>query len=214
MVSRALVVALITSVCFASQAFAASWSDPHPHKGELQKYKGKPPTVKVSDADKTKLKAGEPVYKTIKSKKGGRGVAVFYVNASVDKVWKTIGNYKRYPKYVGEVKRTRVYGKTDKGSKVWFEVESWGVKVEYFIDHVENDAEKWVTWHLDYSKESDLGDSVGFWQLKKVDDKTTQVAYSVDLTTRGWVPGFIKTMLVDNGLKTATSWVKVHSEKK
>ena len=208
-------VAMIASVSLAaSAATAADWDKPHVNKGLLSRYKGAPPSVDLTKDDLSKLKAGKAVYKTIEAKSGGRGVAVFYVDAPPSKVWKVINSYPKYPSYIDEVKEIKVYEKKGDHEKVWFKVSSWGVGIEYFIDHKSNDKEMWTTWHLDYTKESDLADSVGFWKLTPIDGgKRTQVAYSVDIKTRGWVPGFIRTMLVDNGLKTATSWVKKHSEK-
>ena len=35
-----------------------------------------------------------------------------------------------------------------------------------------------------------------------------------DVQVRGWIPGFIRSLFVDKGLKQATQWVKVQSEKK
>jgi len=39
-----------------------------------------------------------------------------------------------------------------------------------------------------------------------------RVEYSVNLRLQGWVPGFLKKILVDQGLEDATRWVKVQSE--
>jgi hypothetical protein len=207
-------VPLIASLALATPAFAADWDKPHINKGVLSKYTGAPPSVDLTEKDVAKLQSGKPVYKTIEAKTGGRGVAVFYVDATPAKVWKVIGSYPQYTSYIKEVKDIKVYESKGGHDKVWFKVSSWGVGIEYFIDHISNEKELWTTWHLDYSKESDLKDSVGFWKLTPIDGgKRTQVAYSVDLKIRGWVPGFIRTMLVDNGLKTATSWVKKYSEK-
>jgi hypothetical protein len=41
----------------------------------------------------------------------------------------------------------------------------------------------------------------------------SQVEYSVSLSL-GWVPGFIKNLIVDKGLEEATVWVRVQSEKR
>ena len=90
-----------------------------------------------------------------------------------------------------------------------------GLSVEYFIDHRFREASKYVTWTLDYDRESDLDESVGFWKLDPYngDPNRTRVIYSVDIAVRGWVPGFIRTLLVDQGLKEATGWIKRESEK-
>jgi hypothetical protein len=73
-----------------------------------------------------------------------------------------------------------------------------------------------LTWTLDYSRSSDLDDSVGFWRVTPVEGAPdrAQVEYSVDIAISSWVPGFVRNLLVDDGLKQATSWVKVQSEKR
>lgn len=38
------------------------------------------------------------------------------------------------------------------------------------------------------------------------------VSYSADLVMKGYVPGFVTTMLQKTALKSAVSWVKKHSE--
>ena len=89
-----------------------------------------------------------------------------------------------------------------------------GVEVEWFIRHVLNTDKGYVTWTLDYDRESDLDDSIGYWRVSpsKKDPNVTRVEYSVNIRLRGWVPAFIKKILVDQGLEDATSWVKVQSE--
>ena len=68
---------------------------------------------------------------------------------------------------------------------------------------------------LDYSKESDLDDSTGYWLIypSPTDPNKTRVEYSVDIRIKGWVPSFIEDMLADQGLEDATRWVKRESEK-
>ena len=89
-----------------------------------------------------------------------------------------------------------------------------GINVEYFIDHTYPAGEDWGTWTLDYSRESDLDDSVGMWRVTALPDdpSKSRVEYSVDIKVSGWVPGFVRDMLVKQGLKDATSWVKEQAE--
>ena len=73
-----------------------------------------------------------------------------------------------------------------------------------------------MSWTLDYGRESDLDDSTGYWLVypSPLDPQKTRVEYSVVLLIKGWVPGFIQTMLADSGVENATKWVKREAEKK
>lgn len=214
---RAEVFALALTFCVAlvpHLALAADASKPHDHKGELKPYPEKYTPVSLSSAEKAQVAAGKPVFKKTEGDAGGRGVAVFKVNAPPAVVWDTLKAFERYPDWIDNVDEVEVYRKKGEDIDVRFEISSMGFSVEYFITHRFRDANKYATWTLDYSRQSDLGDSVGFWKVDEVegDPGSSVVTYSVDIKIKSWVPGFIRTLLVDNGLKTATSWVKKQSE--
>ena len=90
-----------------------------------------------------------------------------------------------------------------------------GVSLEYFIDHTYSAKNSVLTWTLDYSKLSDLIDSVGYWSAVPHPTKPgfTRLYYSVDAAFPSWVPGFIVNVLTSKALTDATGWVKVESEK-
>ncbi len=200
---------------------ALAHADAHPHQGVLTPYAGKPPKVKLTAADLTALAKGEPVKKQMESKgsKGGRGLAVQDIAAPPQTVWGRILDFKRYPKMVENVKECSVYENKmskqgDGHIKTRFVIGTFAISIEYFIDHVLNQKEGWMTWTLDYTRESELHDSVGFWFVDKHPTKEgwTRLYYSVDLAVSGWVPGFVEDMLREEGLTRATSWVKKEAE--
>jgi hypothetical protein len=218
--ARPFLVLLLASL-LAAPSIAADWTKPHPHKGTLQPFAGEPPPLKLSDGERAKLATGKPVFRQMEDAAGtgGRGMAVFYVDAPRTTVWSVIADFKSYPKWIDDVKETKVYGK--QGSEaavqtvdVFMKIGRMGVSVEYFIRHVFHHDAHWMTWTLDYGKESDIDDSVGFWRVTPMagEPQRSIVEYSVDLKVKGWVPGFIKDALLDSGLKAATRWVKVQSE--
>lgn len=211
-----LCVALLIASVPASPAFAADKDKPHPHKGVLKPYPRPPPPLKLTAAEQALIDAGKPVMRQAEADAGGRGTAIFAVKASPDVTWATINEFASYPKFIKEVKKCEVYKRNGGKIDVEFKIESFPVEITYFIHHDYDMANRWGTWTLDYSRESDLDDSVGFWRVNSVEGKPNEavVEYSVDIAIKGWVPGFIRQMLVDDGLKTATSWVKVQSEKR
>jgi hypothetical protein len=209
-------LALVLPLVLASSAFAADATKPHAHKGVLKPYPRPPPPLKLTAAEQATLDAGKAVMRQAEADAGGRGTAIFAVKATPDVTWATINEFSSYPKWIKEVKKCAVYKKDGGKIDVEFKIESFPVELTYFIHHEYDMANRWGTWTLDYTRESDLDDSVGFWRVNTVEGKPNEsvVEYSVDIAIKGWVPGFIRKMLVDDGLKTATSWVKTQSEKR
>lgn len=207
---------LLGVVLCCSTAFAADATKPHEHQGKLKPYARPPVPLKLTDAERKDLDQGTAVMRQIEGSAGGRGMAVFRVNASPDVVWETINDFASYPKWIDSVKTCEVYKREGGLIDVHFKLSSFPVSVEYYIHHDFDLARRWGTWTLDYGRNSDLDDSVGFWRVNAVDGNPNQslVEYSVDITLKGFVPGFIRTIVVDKGLREATTWVKVQSEKK
>ncbi|MBI5493707.1 MAG: SRPBCC family protein [Deltaproteobacteria bacterium] len=197
----------------AAAAYAGSAGKPHPHQGVLKPYAQLPPP-KLAPADLSTLDAGRPIRRQTEGDAGGRGLAIFRVAAAPETVWSVIGDFPSYPKWIDNVSRTDVYKRDGENIYVAFRLSGLGFSIDYFIHHVYHDAQQWGTWTLDYSRESDLDDSVGFWRVTPVEGKPgwSTVEYSVDVQLRGWLPGFIRGIIVDKGLRQATEWVKVQAE--
>lgn len=214
--TRFLLLASLLALGSAGGALAADVGKPHEHKGVLKPYPRPPPPLKLSEKEQARLDEMKPVMRQNEGDGGGRGMAIFKVNASPDVTWAVINDFASYPKWIDEVKKAEVYKKDGGKIDVAFTIKSFPVTIDYFIHHDYDMAGRWGTWTLDYSRESDLDDSVGFWRVSPVEGNPGQsiVEYSVDIKIKGWVPGFIREMLVDNGLKQATSWVKIQSEKR
>lgn len=211
-----LLTALLVSSSVAGVAFAADATKPHGHKGVLKPYARPPPPLVLTDKEKARLDQGKAVMRQLEGEAGGRGMAIFRVAASPDVVWAIINDFSSYPKWIDEVKKCDTYRKEGGKIDVAFKISSFPVTIEYFIAHDYDMANRWGTWTLDYNRDSDLDDSVGFWRVTPVEGDPTRsmVEYSVDIKIKGWVPEFVRDLLVDKGLKQATSWVKVQSEKR
>lgn len=197
-------------------AQAADANKPHDHQGKIKPFRVPPNQFDLSPEETASLAAGKPVRKTIKGDGGGRGLAIIDVNAPADIVWQRIVDYPNYPKMVDNVTQTEVYERNQDHIKVRFILEGAGVSIEYFVDHIYRPKDGYMTWTLDYSKDSDLDDSVGFWRVAPHPDKPGQsrVYYSIDLRVGWWLPGFIENMLAKDGLTKSTEWVKREAEKR
>ena len=195
-------------------ALAADATKPHDHQGIVAAYTGAPPPVALSAEDLGKLAAGELVTKQVQRGNGGHGVAFQDIKATPDTIWARINNHAMYPSWVNGVKSCQDYKK--EGAHVWtaFGLSVLGVNVDYFINHTFVPAQNYLTWTLDYTRQSDLDDSVGYWRIIPLSTTPvlTRVEYSVDIRFKGWIPGFAQDFIANKGLTDAVSWVKKQSE--
>ena len=205
---------LLTLWMFIFPVFAANPNTPHAHTGIATKFTN-PAKATLSSSEAATLSNGKAVLKQIQEGNGGRGVAIFDVNATPDQVWKVITSFEKYPSYIDELSNVQTYATRGNDLFVDFTISSWGFEVQYYIKHDYQPSKGYMTWTLDYSRESDLDDSTGYWLVypSPLDPNKTRVEYSVDLRIKGWVPGFIQTMLAETGVENATKWVKRDSEK-
>ncbi len=205
----------MTTLLLLAMALAADPNKPHAHKGLVPPFNGAPPVVALTTDETARLTAGKPVLKQVQTAKGGRGVAVFDVKAPPDKVFGVVTNYAMYPSWVDNVARTSVYKRDGNNVFVDFTLDPMGMTVQYYVKHLFDPKAGLITWTLDYTRSSDLDDSVGYWRITPVSatPPVTRVEYSVSIAISGWVPGFIKSLIEEKGLQNATSWVKVQSER-
>ena len=205
---------LLSTLLLCSPSMAADPNSPHPHQGVSERFTNPAPTT-LSQEEQAKLAKGTAVRRQVRSDSGGRGIAIMDVKAPKDKIWKIILDYSKYPNWIDNLDRTNIYdGTAEAGYKVEFELSVLGMNITYFIDHRLDKAKGSMTWQLDYSKESDIDDSTGYWLVYDAPDRPgfTRVEYSVDLRLKGWIPGIVENMLAKKGLVLATSWVKQQAE--
>jgi len=197
-------------------ALAADASIPHEHQGVLTPYTGTPPAIELSDADLAKLDRGKPVMVPIQDgDTGGRGMAVQDVAATPGVIWSRIQSFEHYPRWVNYVSVCENYEVSGHHIKTRFILKGLGFSYEYFIDHTYRPDLGYMTWTLDYDRQSDLDDSVGYWFVERHPTKEgwSRLYYSVELTLKKQMPEFIVEIATKKGLKEATGWVKRESEK-
>ena len=205
---------ILSLLLVLSPAMAGDATQPHPHQGVLKPYPRPPKAVPLTAAQEATLATGQPVFVRTDGGDQGRGAAVFIVNAPREKVWKVIKSFSSYPYWVDGVKKCEVYKTSGNNVYVRFVIGKMGVEMEYFIKHMVSADGEWITWTLDYSRLSDLDDSVGVWRVVPLasDPTKSRVEYSVDLKVSSYVPDFVKSYLLDDGIKSATQWVKTQAE--
>lgn len=209
-ISRRLLLA--APLLLSLPVLAADPNKPHEHQGKLAAYKGAPPPLSLTSEDLAKLSAGEAVLKQVKGDNGGRGVAVMDIHAAPSVIWSRITNYSMYPTWVDHVSECGVYRQEPGLIFTRFVLSTMGMSIEYYIRHVDRHNDGYLTWTLDYSRNSDFDDSVGYWRVTPLDSTTSRLEYSVAILVKGYVPDFIVDMVTSKGLTNATSWVKKQSE--
>lgn len=203
------------AAALSAPVWAGDAGAPHPHQGVLPKITGAPPIPTLTAADLAILASGKSVLKQTKTDTGGRGTAIQEIHAAPAAIWSKITSYANYPTWVDGVHECSVYKQVPGEIFARFVIGAMGMKVEYFIRHLYKPDAGYMTWTLDYTRTSDLDDSVGFWRVEAIADKPgwTRVYYSVQVKLSGWVPGFVEDMLANSGLTKATAWVKREAEK-
>lgn len=198
----------------ASVAGAADPGKPHPHQGIVPAFEGEPPRIDLSEDERRDLDRGKAVITTLPGDAGGRGMAIQDVHAPPEVVWDRIGAFSDYPRMVGEVVECEPYFVEGDDVRVRFKISVYGIPYVYYIRHVFRPEKGYVTWTLDYTRESDLDDSVGYWAVTPHPDEPgwSRVFYAIDMRTRGFMPGFVRRFIARRGVSNATGWVKHESE--
>jgi len=200
----------------------ADASKPHPHAGTLTKYTSQHPSkygLSVDNVPLERLRSGKPVLRLVEVGKGfKRTVSIQDVQAPPNVVWGRIMDLPKYPKMVEGCVSCVPYKKEKKmgGPQVVYakyKIRAAALTMEYFMKHIYEPGKSCMTFHLDYTRLSELSDTVGYWYVEKLGDGWTRVYYSTDSQVPAWVPGFMKDQLVNLAAKRSTSWVDVECKK-
>ncbi len=202
-----------------SLVLGASSDAPHFHKGKLEQYHLGPPSVLLSPADVRRLRQGKPVMHTLESNVAGarRMIMVQDIPAPNAVVMDRIMDLEQYGAMVDNVQQVANYEtsthKAVRTIKSTYDVSVIGMKFKYFMEHHYDPAQNCMVFHLDYSKRSDIDDSVGYWYVQPSNGRTSRVYYSCECKLRGWVPGPVYSVLTKEAMTKATTWVSRESIK-
>jgi len=196
-----------------ASAFASDPNSPHPHQGVLTPITQKPTLITLTPAEEADLADGDVVQRQTQGDEGGSGVAVQYVFAPIDTVWDTILDYDRYPDRVKNVASCTVY--RQEGNDLYVDMQNsvFGIKFGlYTVNHIHRD-QGYMSWELDYSRNSDIGDMIGYWLLEEVQTTPpiTRLEYSTEIRVKG-VPDMLVRYMTRQSLVDGTAWVKRVSE--
>jgi len=216
--TRRVTCALLSAV--ASVAHAADGSQPHFHSGKLTPYRIGPPSVLLSSKDEARLRSGHPVVQTLVSEDGQsrRMIMVADIPVPSSIVLGRIMDLNNYDRMVSGVDRCVTYASNEAGSGVQtvrseYEISALHMKYKYYVEHTYDPSQNCMVFQLDYSRRSDLDDTVGYWFVDTTGRSSSRVFYSCECKLRGWVPGPVYSMLTKEAIKKATVWVSEESLK-
>jgi Polyketide cyclase / dehydrase and lipid transport len=185
---------------------------------ELMPYRGEPPRIALTDAERVRLEKFEPVYPSITDDgNAGGGQAMFRVKADPETIWGVIADFPNYPTFNKDLQKADYY-KPRQGN--FFYVRFAATKFFYTVNwHVKHNypmmKKGWGTWELDKKQANDLSECIGFWRVDQVPGTNyTDVSYSVNLASDGVILNLFKGMLIKEGVQKATQWVKNEAEKR
>ena len=196
-----------------SLAHASDPNSAHPHQGKLAGWTGAPPTITLTAAELTKLDSGSRIERHKKTSTGGSGIAVQYIEASPEIIWKTILSYHRYRDWVKNVDSCMVYQRSGDDLYVDMQISVLGFKSGIYTKNTVNKAQGYMTWTLDYSRKSDVNDLVGYWRVTPLEGWPgwSRLEYATEMVMSG-VPGFIVRYMTKDALAEGTAWVKLRAE--
>jgi hypothetical protein len=209
---------LLVTLSLLLLALAADPSSPHPHKGVNTPFSPGPPSVTLTANNEALLLSGKPYSTQLQDGKGGRGLVVQDVAAPASVVWSRILDFDHYSDMVPRTvlsKNYRVDGREGGPQKIYTEMKFNLIvtKIGAYFVHTYTPAKRSLTWTLDYSRHSDVDDSVGFWYVADHPSKPnhSRVFYSVDVKLGG-MPSMVIDLISKKALIDATNWVKKNSE--
>jgi len=213
---------LILALCTVARC--SDPTKPHEHQGTLEPFKlGAPPPL--TSSEQSQLAAGKSVQKTteLADGKGARAVAVFDVAAPPTTVWECILDLKNYPRMVPGVAAMDLYNGPSTSGGVTTTRAQWtlavlGYRLSYYLETRHNPSLNSMTFRLDYSRNSDIDDTVGYWHvapLRRANGELhSRVTYSAALTLKGWFPKPVVDILFATTIGRATGWVAVEAGKR
>lgn len=203
-------------------AVPASSFEPHPHNGILEPFKRQPPKrynmVVSADVDR-KLQAGKTFIDRKDLDNGfRRTIAIKNIDAPASIIFDQIVDVASYPSKIDGIIGTDVYSDERNLNGLHtiyarYRVRFAALVAESYVYHEIDPFTRCMTFHLDYSRKSDVSDQIGYWWVEPLGRDRSRVFYAAVSTVPVWVPPFAVGSILDLVAKRALSWVDVESRK-
>lgn len=159
-----------------------------------------------------RVKAGEIVILDRDTSQGGAQTrfiqAALLFNQPLETTYKLFKQTERQDRYLPDLKSCKLVSRDQKGDRVDFHIELFGVSIDYRIHHVYDDANYTLTWGLDPNYDNDMKRVDGFWRLYQYDAKRTLARYGTNVEVSSLIPDAIMARLTRTNLPANMEAVK------
>lgn len=131
------------------------------------------------------------------------------INAPMEKIWKVISDYERYPEFLSEVKKIRTSNR--KGNEIDVQYEAEVVKTIKYTLHFKEEPPNKLTWS--FIEGEFMKDNRGGWTLEDLGNGQVKATYNIEVALGSLVPKSVVTALVDTQLPKVLEAFKKQSEK-
>ena len=131
------------------------------------------------------------------------------VEAPASVVWELLLDFQNYPRFIKGISSCKPYSsrRTITGGKVVsarYQCNVGTFKVCYSLEHQYEPLQHSMVWHLDYSRKSDVFDSVGYWYVEPCGPDRARVYYTTDSLLPAWIPAPLRKTFTKIAMKAAT----------
>ncbi|MEZ4322055.1 MAG: SRPBCC family protein [Myxococcota bacterium] len=170
------------------------------------------PLVLTDDESAQIAKGKVPVRFTDGGTSGGV-VGFVDIAASEDAVWNAVMDVRARVGEISGLKEANVTLDTPTKKGVQWVLSVFGSKVQFHIDYDLDPSHRWCRYRLDTSKENDLVDVQGAYQIYRVGEKT-RLVYRSETESGRSVPGFVKRWLASDSLTEQLVGIKARAERR
>ena len=178
----------------------------------------KGPLSRFNDQQLKKLQAGEPVcvYKEDSEESensAGYGQCLIIINAPIEKCFEILSNIENQVHYVPGKKKSKIVKEIDGRLLIDNEYYYYGTTIKYHSIYTIDEENYRLEFKIDKSRPHDLAENSGFYQLEKIDEKTTLLTYGATKFVIPFnVPEMIKKFLLGRSLPAIAINVKKYIE--
>jgi len=170
------------------------------------------PLSRFNEEQLKKIEAGEPAcnYELTKegcSENSGNGQCSIIIKTPIDKCFEIMEKIDLQVHWVPNKKKSEIISKNEDKVLIENEYGFYGITVKYHSIYTVDEKRHRLEWKIDQTKPHDFEENSGFYQLEKIDEKTTLLTYGAYNLDVGFsVPNFVKNFLLGRSLpKMATN---------
>ncbi len=158
-----------------------------------------PEPVVLTEQEQKQLGKGKIPVRFDDSGTGGGVLGVIDIAAPPDDVWAAVMDVKARVGEISGLKEANIYTDTPTKKGVQWVLSVIGTRVQFNVLYDLDESKRWCRYRLDTSKENDLVDVQGAYQIYEVDGKS-RLIYRSETDSGRSVPGFIKRWLASDSL--------------